>query len=267
VNIVGVMWAKNEADIIAETITDAMRHVDRLMIADDGSTDGTWEIVKLAQKFWPDKIEHIQQKPDRYDKGQRQALLDVVRQRYRPDDTWVQVIEADIFLLDTDVRAVCQAETKIGISWQTLNAVRAPGTWAAVDTYPHWTRSIREVMPLVHRIEVMLYTFRPLPLLQYDPATWRPWPQGFSHYVSTPLKENAKEADSPLLLHCGYRGPTHFYEKYKSMGDRHTKYPTWDLTTPEQIERTVAFFNGDWNTGAFEASRKGWQAWLKNRTG
>lgn len=263
--IVGVMWAKNEADVIWQTIDAALDHVDTLMIADDGSTDNTWEIVQIAKRAFPDRIEHIQQQPDRHDPGQRNALLNEIRRRYRPEDTWVQVVEADMFLLDTDVRAICATETKLGISWQTLNAVRAPGTWAEVDTYPKWEKPIREIMPLVHRIEVMLYTYRPLPDLSFDSGNWRPWPQGWSRYVSGPLKENHKGADSPLLLHCGYRGPTHFYQKYKGMGARHTRYPKWDLTSPQTIEQTVSFFNGEWNRGAFEASRKGWQGWLKSR--
>ena len=67
-NVVGVMWAKNEGDIIYETITDAIRNVDTLMIADDGSTDDTWQIIQRLRKLWPDKIEHIQQAPDPKDK-------------------------------------------------------------------------------------------------------------------------------------------------------------------------------------------------------
>lgn len=259
------MWAKNEGDIIHETIADALRHVDTLMIADDGSTDNTWEIIQHAQKFWPDRIEHIQRQPTQQDPGQREALLTEVRRRYKPEDTWVQIVEADIFILDTDLSALCKNETKIGISWQTLNAVRAPGTWRDVDTFPNWKEPIRKIMPLAHRMEVMLYTFRPLPALHYDRGRWRPWPQGFQRYVSQPLKTYAKREDSPLLLHVGFRGPTHFHLKYRSMGKRHRRYPTWNLTSPEAVERTVPFFNGVWNGGGHEASRKGWIDWLKER--
>jgi len=265
--IVGLMWAKNEADIIHQTISDALCHVDKLMIADDGSTDHTWEIIQLAKAAYPQSIEHIQRAPDRRDPGQRQALLNQVRRRYKPMETWVQIIEADVFILDTDLRALCANETRIGISWQTLNAVRAPGTWAAVDTYPQWNAPIREIMPLAHRMEVMLYTFRPLPELHYVADKWRPWPQGFKHYVEKPLKIHAKRADSPLLLHVGFRGPTHFHLKYRNMGKRHTKYPTWNVTSAAAVERTVPFFNGVWNGRAFEASRRGWTDWIRSMQG
>src|SRR3990167_3603833 len=158
-NLIGVMWAKNEADIISETIDAAVRCVDSLLIADDGSTDNTWQIIQ-DKKRQHASIEHVQQKPNGIDRGQRQALLDVVRQRYNAADTWVQVVESDVFILDTDIRECLAGFNGMALSWQTLNAVRRPGTWASVDTYPHWERSIRELMPFAHRMEVMLYTFR-----------------------------------------------------------------------------------------------------------
>lgn len=263
-HIVGIMWAKNEVDVIRETIEDALKHVDTMMIADDGSMDGTWRTIREMQRKYPAQIEHIQQAPNRFDKGQREALLKEIKRRYLPFDTWVQVIEADIFLQDTDVRAICAAETKLAITWQCLNAVRRPDTWAAVDTYPKWKQPIREIMPLAHRLEVMLYTYRPLPDVHYDSAHWRPWPRGWANYVNTPLKVDRKVSDAPLLVHVGYRGPTHFYEKYKGMGPRHPRYTTWDLTSPERIEKTVPFFNGQWNNRViFPATREGWKEWVK----
>lgn len=262
--IIGMMWGKNEGDILEEVVLDAIKHVDSIFIADGQSTDGSWEILKSLKSRYPDKIEHIQQESEEQDRAQRDSLLNEIRARYRPEDTWVQLIESDIFILDTDIREVVKNH-EIGVSWQALNAVRKPGTWKGWDTYPNWNCSIREVMPYAHYMETMLYTFRPLPLLSYSHFQWRPWPAGFSNYVGDkPLKSRATYPESPLLFHVGYRGPTHFYLKYKHMGPRHRKYKNWDLTSPETVEKTVAFFNGDWNSGVglVEASRKGWIDWL-----
>ena len=265
-NVVGVMWAKNEGDIIYETITDAIRNVDTLMIADDGSTDDTWQIIQRLRKLWPDKIEHIQQAPDPKDKGQRAALLSEVRRRYRPEDTWVQVVEADVLLLDTDVRAVVSAASdKIALSWHMLNACRRSTDWKGADTWPNWPVPIREIMPLAHWMEVVLYTFRPLEKLFYDHERWRPWPKGFSHYSKDAVKIYAKYPDSPLVLHVGHRGPRHFHSKYHGMGTTHSKYRNWRLDSPEEVHRTVAYFNGTWNDHAFEANREGWRQWISSR--
>lgn len=262
-SIVGVMWNKNEGDILEEIIEAALPHVDSLMIADDGSSDDSWAIIKYMEGV-NDKIEHTQQEPSKDDPGQRQSLLDTVRSRYKPDNTWVQIIESDIMIKDTDVREAIKNHADpndLAVSWHLLNAVRRPNSWADVDTYPHWDKSITEIMPYAHHMEVMTYTFRPLPKLAYTAGRWRPWPNGWSHYNNgDAVMSKAKKPDSPLLVHYGYRGPTHFYKKYKGMGPYHTKYKSWRLSSPGEIEQTVPFFNGEWNGPACgPASRVGWQ--------
>lgn len=241
---IGMMFCLNEADILEETIADAASKVDQLYIADDGSTDRSWEIIQ-ACKSRIQNITQIQQIPNKRDPGQKQSLLNKIQKRFRHEDTWVQIIEADIFLLNEPKKITQYAVDDLGITWNTLNAVRKPGTWKEVDTYPNWDRSIREIMPYAHWMEVMLYTFRPMPRLFYG-RSWRPWPNQFSKYTSKKMKLDRREArNNPTLLHCGYRGPTHFYNKYKHMGKRHKKYRNWDLSSPESIERTVPFF-GAW---------------------
>ena len=42
--IYSLLVVKNEADIIAHTLTDAARWSDKIIILDNGSTDGTWDM-------------------------------------------------------------------------------------------------------------------------------------------------------------------------------------------------------------------------------
>ncbi len=258
-NVVGMMWNYNEGDVLEEIISEALPHVDSLFIADDESTDNSWDIIQSFQSSG--KLEYTRRQRNKRDKGQRQALLDEIKKRYKPEDTWVQIIESDIMILDTDVRDAIKkhAVNDMAVSWQAINGVRAPGTWEGFDTYPNWDRPIKEILPYGHRMEVMLYTFRPLPGLSYDQSRWRPWPQGWGKYGDK-AKVNRKRPDSPLLAHYGYRGPTHFYHKYKHMAERgHRKYKTWKLSSPKEVEDTVFFFNGHWNNEhKFPMSREGW---------
>lgn len=265
-NVVGLFWNKNEADILAQTIEAALPHVDTLFIADDESSDASWDIIRAYHVTHKDKIEHIQQLPNKQDPGQRQSLLNIIRSRYKPEDTWVQIIESDIMILDTDVREAIKKHARydVAVSWQALNGVRKPGTWDEVDAYPHWGLKLQELMPFAHRMEYMLYTFRPLPHLEFNRNMWRPWPQGFSK-CGGPIKVDSRTEDAPLLAHYGYRGPTHFLHKYGHMGDRHTRYTTWDLTSKEAVLNTVSFFNGDWNSRTFDMSREGWVSYRRGR--
>lgn len=266
--IVGMMWNKNEGDILEEIIAAALPKLDSIFIADDGSTDRSWEIIKFFKERRPDKVEYIQRNPSRHDPAQRQSLLNTIRLRYKPESTWVQVVESDVILLDTNIHYAIENHSdshNLAVSWQTLNAVRKVGTWKAADEYPNWSQPIQKVMPYAHYMEVMTYTFRPLPALGYTAGRWRPWPNGWSNYTKDDVKNSRKSPDSPLIAHYGYRGPTHFYNKYKHMGNNHTRYKNWKLTNVNEVEATVAFFNGAWNTNPIEMSREGWKKWLEGR--
>jgi len=263
------MWNRNEGDILEETILDSFNHVDSLFIADDNSTDNSWEIIKSLKGRYPDKIEYIRnEREDPKDQGQRQSLLNEIRKRYKPQDAWVQIIESDIMILDTDIREAlktkwCRAD--IVMSWMTLNACKKPGEWEKNDEYPNWTKPIKEIMPYGHWMEVMTYTFRPLPKLIYNLDIWRPWPQGWHHYTRGAIDENNRGLSAPLLAHYGYRGPKHFFQKFngKFADGFHKKYRSWDLRSVESVRNTVSFFNGEWNGGCFELSRQGWKNWRK----
>lgn len=262
-SIVGMMWNRNEGDILDETIVRALDKVDSLFIADDGSTDNSWEIIKSFEKN--PKVELIRNSPIKGDQGQRQAMLNEIRRRYKPENTWVQIIESDIHILDTDIREALDnyAVADIALSWQTLNAVRKKGTWDEVDTYPEWGSPISDIMPYAHWMEVMIYTFRPLPNLNYDKDRWRPWPAGWKHYTREEITNRRRYLDAPLLAHYGYRGPTYYWKKCQRAGmKRHRKYG-WDLRSREKVEETVYFFNGQWNGNPFPMSREGYRGWRK----
>lgn len=256
-HIVGMMWNKDEGDLLPDTISSALKHVDTLVIADDGSTDNSWDVIQGFAAHHRDQIEHIQRKPDKGDKGQKQSLLSLIQSRYRAEDTWVQILESDIMILDTDIRrALRERSNDTQLKWQLLNASPAPGQgWDDIDEFPTWSRPIQEVMTHAHKLELMPYTFRPFKELRYDYNNWRPWPQGFTRVSSNTL--SAPTDYTPLLAHYGFRGPTHFFKKYGHLS-QHPRYSEWDLTSIESIKKTVYFFNEVWTGHAFPMSREGW---------
>lgn len=263
-HIVGMMWNRNEADILRETLSKAVVQVDSLFLADDGSTDGSREIIEDFAAS-NDKVEYVytNQRHDPRDQGHRQHLLDQIQKRYKPENTWVQIMESDIMILDTDIREALKQWSRhdLGMSWHVLNAARKTGTWKEADKWPNWEQPISEVMPYGHWMEVMLYTFRPMSKLKFDFNKWRPWPQNFGKYLEpdAKLKGVAKGQQAPLLAHYGFRGPTHYFNKCKSTGKKtHRKYTDWDLSSVQSVEDTVFFFNGVWNGNLIDMSREGW---------
>lgn len=44
--IFAIMLVKNESDIVGYVLKEAEKWVDKIFIIDNGSTDGTWEIIQ-----------------------------------------------------------------------------------------------------------------------------------------------------------------------------------------------------------------------------
>jgi glycosyltransferase involved in cell wall biosynthesis len=254
-NIVAIMFAKDEADIISTTITEAMKVVDSIFISDDGSVDGTWDIIKYYKQAYPSKIEYIRQEPDPNDQGQRNSLLNEIRRRYKPENTWVQTIEADIILYTKDLRELisrCNRQN-VCMNWHNMNAVR--DDWTDIHQfYPHWPEAIQKIMPNFHWLEEFSsYTYRPMPELYFDPV-WRPWPRGLSYHLKPegPRTRRCKldGNKTPLTLHYGYRGPTHLMTKWNRLKVKPTKPFTkygFDYTSIDTLMKTFYCFNGVYN--------------------
>ena len=261
-----MLWNKNEGDILAQTLTAAVKKVDHLYLADDGSSDNSLEIMKKFQERFPQIIQNVQQSPTNTDPGQRQSLLDKIQKNYSETD-WIQIIESDIVLLDTDPREAIEKHgvNNVAVCWQTLNAARRK--WPKyLDTYPNWSMPLTELMPKAHLMEEMVYTFRNLKGLKYRSDKWRPWPTGFGTHLRESLRASRGD-DAPLLLHYGFRGPTHFHLKYKNHGTFHKKHETWNVSSREKVLETVPFFNGTWNNKhMMDTSREGWIKWRRKRT-
>lgn len=270
-NIIGCMWARNEGDLIAQTIEAALNHpdIDGLFVADDDSTDNTWDVIQAYKS----KLIDCYRRQDHRDKDKytehiwaRQFLMDEVRRRYGKEDTWIQIVESDIMIFDTNIKEMIEkiAVKDCLVYWQTLNACRRD--WNIGDDWPNWNKPINEVMPDCHWMEVMPYTYRPLDKIYYDPGPRKPWPRGFTNYGVTMRK--SKTPTSPLLMHYGLRGPTYYYHKMKDIAMNSNKYPEWSNKTLEDVKNTISFFNGEWNnhpTDTFPQSRDAWIKWCEYR--
>lgn len=274
-SIVGVMWCRNEADLLPHTIPAALKVVDALMVCDDDSDDASWKIIKSFES----QLEYcVRRKEVLYDTPYRNTpsvfgrahLLDEVRRRFGYKNTWVQIIESDAMVLDTDIRKVIREQSRddVAVRWHMLNAIRT--SWPANLDTPR----IPTDMPLdqyfdaCHWMEEMsVYTYRPLPGIQYGSRPV-PWPHGFSQYYSDNSYEKLRKLpESPLVLHYGFRSPTFYYNKMKPIlnGARaHPRYLDWDLSSPEAVKRTVPFYNNTYDSFS-PMTREGWKTWLTTR--
>lgn len=264
-NVVGMMWNKNEGDILHFTISKALESVDYLVLADDGSTDNSFEVMRSFSGH--PKVLHVEQVTDKREK--KQVLLNVIKSKFDHTDTIIQVIESDITILDTDIREAWKRynNNHASMSWHLINATD-PDMWQSEEgCYPNWTTPIDKKMTNGHWMEALShYTFRALPGVQFKNDS-RPWPRGLGTYVQ---KDNMRTlSDAPLLAHWGYRGPSHWYAKYSTgPGSVHRKHK-WKIGSVQECKDNVPFFNGIWNIkrDQFPLHREGWKQFIKEKWG
>jgi hypothetical protein len=94
----GLSLVKNEGDIIAQSLTAAATWADSIYVYDNGSVDGTWEIVQSLAAAHPQIIPYKREaKP--YSQALRKDLFEVYRERGAAGDWWC-MLDADEFFID-----------------------------------------------------------------------------------------------------------------------------------------------------------------------
>ena len=102
--IFGIMLVKNEKDIIRFCLEDSLRWIDKMFILDNGSTDGTWEIL---QDMESERIVLWKQDFSPYRRSMRRDLFMHFRDEAQDGDWWYHA-DADEFAVD-DPRAFLEA--------------------------------------------------------------------------------------------------------------------------------------------------------------
>lgn len=99
-----ICLTKNEADVVAECLTEAARWCDRIYVYDGASTDGTWEKV---QALASDKIVAWRSDGAVFREGLRAEVFDAFKHEVDEGDWWCQ-LNADEFYVE-DPRAFLSA--------------------------------------------------------------------------------------------------------------------------------------------------------------
>lgn len=101
--IYSLMVVKNEADVIAASLTDACRWSDKIIVIDNGSTDGTWETVQQLAKTYPQVVPWMRYEGP-FHIGLRAKAFRAFRHEMNSQDWWNVRLDADEFY-PGDVRA------------------------------------------------------------------------------------------------------------------------------------------------------------------
>ena len=137
-NIVGHMIVRNEIDVIEETIAEAFRWIDTLVVLDGMSTDGTTELLRGLVSEYENVGKlldvHVEADPDEEFKIDCRNRLLELTSPYEPD--WVFSVDADeIYHVDLE-RGVTSPYAAIAVAHkQGANVVRSyvPQFWLTFE--------------------------------------------------------------------------------------------------------------------------------------
>lgn len=91
-NIYAIMLVKNEADIVGKVLAEAQKWADKIFILDNGSTDGSWEIIQSMKN---DIVVPWKQYFGEYHDGLRADVYNEFKSISKPGDWWCFKLDAD----------------------------------------------------------------------------------------------------------------------------------------------------------------------------
>lgn len=95
--IFAIMLVKNEADIVGYVLKEAEKWADKIFIIDNGSTDGTWEIIKSMKN---EIITPWKQDFGPFRRGMRADVFNEFRHLSTKEDWWCYALDADEFYIE-----------------------------------------------------------------------------------------------------------------------------------------------------------------------
>jgi glycosyltransferase involved in cell wall biosynthesis len=105
----GLMIAKNEADIVGQSLAHALGHCDKIIAMDNLSTDGTWEVMQDMARRHPGRIVAHCRIKDAFSDGLRAVGYNAFHGELSASDWWLR-LDADEFLNEHPAAVIERAD-------------------------------------------------------------------------------------------------------------------------------------------------------------
>lgn len=198
----GLCIVKNEGDVVEECLRAATAWCDHIYVLDNGSDDGTWEIVQRLAGELP-QVVPFKQDDAPFDDGLRAQVYRAYRDRAQSDDWWCR-LDADEFYV-TDPRAfLCALPSRYGVVYYASLSYYFSS--AAAEQYKRDPSAFADDVPVAERCRYYFAHWSEPRFVRHDAmGDWEGnsgngWPPGiFERTTAAPVRILAK--------HYCYRSP------------------------------------------------------------
>ena len=162
----GLMIVRNEADIIAQCLTHALGHCDKIIVMDNMSDDGTWETVQALAAIHPGRIIAHCRIEQKFHDCLRAIGYNAFHRELSSDDWWLR-LDGDEFLNELPGPVLAVA-TKEGADFIRANQMEFALTDADIRSIERGLDARRQ--PIEQRRRHYRVTWREFRLFRNDPA-------------------------------------------------------------------------------------------------
>ena len=234
---------KNEADILPETLTSALHWCDHIYVFDNGSNDGSWELVEaLARQYM--QIVPYKQDNVLYTNGLRADIFSVFQSNASSQDWWC-ALDADEFYID-DPRIFL---AKISSNFQTVWSASLNYYFTDRDAISYRQDPVKFLeTPVQQRLRYYLNNWGELRFFRHsDDIVWTRDQGGFPPAMFTAPAHPVRI----WLKHYQYRSPEQIERRLRtrrpameaSTGFLHEVTPNWRAAIATKRDAPLAFEN------------------------
>lgn len=246
--IIGTLDSRDDADLLPEVLDQCKDWFDAIYAYDDGSQDGTYNILNshsAVTKVWRAQ-DFSDEDKKKYLQHRRGYPLEMVKKDYpyQTEDIWVVRLEGDRFFLNQTPHEIVDRAVHAGHDQRCgvmldFRRHREQG-WGEVDKWPNWNPSLRTLSTWCgiddshNAVAFKVSDFVDYALLNRP----RPWPGGLKN---GDCNRSLYTKDMAYFEHQGRRSPKYWHWVYNS-GSRpkSQKFSVeWDFTSPETVYETV----------------------------
>lgn len=223
----GIMLVKNEADVIGETLEAAHAWCDAIYVFDNGSSDGTWELV-LEAAAESDRIVPFKQDTTTFTQSLRGEIFRHYRHLARPGDWWC-ILDGDEIYIDDPRAFLAQVPASYGEVWSS--SFQYYFTEADLERYEADPEAFHRA-PVQERMRYYLNNWSESRFMRHHAGlVWPPDRPGKAGY-RRPLGLGAVYPRRIRLKHFQYRSPEQMDARLQSRmaittSCRHERRPDW----------------------------------------